>query len=56
MEQYRRSKPARALTKLVIVQMVANEYALGDIKNPLDFQVVGFDTAAPKLIADFLAH
>ena len=39
--------------KLVVVAMVANEFTIAD---PLDagmLDVVGFDSAAPALIADF---
>lgn len=54
MEAYRRAKNPDA--KLVIVNLVANAYALGDPQNPRDLLVVGCDTAAPKVIADFIRH
>ena len=39
--------------KLVVVAMVANEYTVADPQDAGMLDVVGFDSAAPALIADF---
>ena len=39
--------------KLVVVAMVANEYSIADPEDAGMLDVVGFDSAAPALIADF---
>ena len=40
--------------KLVIVGMIANEFTIADPNDAGTLDVVGFDTAAPAVIADFL--
>ena len=40
--------------KLVVVGMVANQFSLADPNDPGMLDVVGFDTATPAVIADFL--
>ena len=39
--------------KLVVVAMVANEFTIADPQDAGMMDVVGFDSAAPALIADF---
>lgn len=41
--------------KLIVVGMVANEFSIADPNDPGMLDVVGFDTAAPNVIADFSA-
>ncbi len=62
---YGKIHPAQALqhyrgqsgiaAKLVVVGMVANRFTLADPKDAGMLDVVGFDTATPRLIADFAA-
>lgn len=40
--------------KLVVVGMTANEFTIADPSDPGMLDVVGFDTAAPAVIADFI--
>lgn len=42
--------------KLVVCAMVANKYTVGDPDDPDTLDVVGFDTATPNLITDFVAE
>ncbi len=53
LEAYRQHKGRDA--KLVVVGMVANEFSIADPDDPGMLDVVGFDSAAPALIADFSA-
>lgn len=41
--------------KLVVVGMVSNGFSVADPEDGGMVDVVGFDTAAPRLIADFIA-
>ncbi len=41
-------------TKLIVVGMVSNEFTIADPKDPGQLDVVGFDTSAPSVIADFV--
>jgi len=41
--------------KLVVVGMVANEFSIADPNDAGMLDVVGFDTATPQLISDFVA-
>ena len=41
-------------TKLVVIGMTATNFTIADPKNRLMMDVVGFDTAAPSVIADFV--
>jgi hypothetical protein len=41
--------------RLICVGMTATEYSIADGRDPLCMNVVGFDSAAPRLIADFAA-
>jgi len=49
--EYRRASGMDA--RLVTVGMVANSFSIADPNDPLQLDVVGFDTATPQLIADF---
>ncbi len=40
--------------KLVVVGLVSNGFSIADPEDPGMLDVVGFDTAAPALIADFI--
>ena len=40
--------------KLVVVGMVSNQFSIADPNDPGMLDVVGFDTATPAVIADFL--
>jgi 60 kDa SS-A/Ro ribonucleoprotein len=42
--------------KLVVVAMTANGHTIGDPKDAGVMNVVGFDTATPQLIADFVVN
>lgn len=42
-------------TKLIVVAMVANGMTVADGKDPLNLQVVGFDTNTPQLISNFIS-
>ena len=41
--------------RLTVVGMVSNGFTIADPNDPGMLDVVGFDTAAPQLIADFAA-
>ncbi len=43
--------PARS----VVVGMVSNQFSIADPNDPGMLDVVGFDTAAPAVIADFIS-
>jgi 60 kDa SS-A/Ro ribonucleoprotein len=49
--EYRRASGIDA--RLVTVAMVSNGFSIADPNDPLQLDVVGFDTATPQLIADF---
>ncbi len=49
---YRRQSGIAA--NLVVVGMVANRFTIADPRDPRMLDVVGFDTATPNLIADFI--
>lgn len=51
LEQYRQAMGRDA--KLVVAGMVANRFSIADPRDPGMLDVVGFDTAAPKVMADF---
>jgi 60 kDa SS-A/Ro ribonucleoprotein len=51
MKRYRRELNPKA--KLIAVAVTADEYSIADPKDPGMLDVVGFDTAAPSLMADF---
>ena len=40
--------------RLVVVGMVANRFSIADPADPGMLDVVGFDTATPQLISDFV--
>ena len=42
--------------KLVVVGMVANVFSIADPQDAGMLDVVGFDTAVPSLIHDFVTH
>lgn len=50
-----RKRSGRA-SKLVVVGLVANQFTVAKPNDPSMLDVVGFDTAAPQVIADFAAH
>jgi 60 kDa SS-A/Ro ribonucleoprotein len=43
-------------TKLVVVGMTATEFTIADPNDGGSLDVVGFDTAAPQLISDFIGR
>jgi 60 kDa SS-A/Ro ribonucleoprotein len=51
LEQYRRQSGINA--KLIVVGMTSTGFSIGDPDDPGTLNVVGFDTAAPGVIADF---
>jgi len=51
LERYRQAMGRDA--KLVVVGMVANQFTIADPGDPGMLDVVGFDTAAPRIMADF---
>jgi 60 kDa SS-A/Ro ribonucleoprotein len=51
LKQYRQKTGIRS--RLVVCGMVANDFSIADPNDPGMLDVVGFDTAAPQLIADF---
>lgn len=53
LDQFRR-KTANADAKLISVGMTADQFSVADPKDPLQMDIVGFDTAAPSLISDFV--
>jgi 60 kDa SS-A/Ro ribonucleoprotein len=53
LRQYRQQTGIDA--KLVVVGMAATEFTIADPSDPGMLDVVGFDTAAPGLIGDFVA-
>ena len=53
LEQYRRKMDIPA--KLVVVGMASNEFSIADPNDGGMMDVVGFDTAAPMVIGDFIA-
>lgn len=52
MEQYRRVMGIDA--KLIVVAMAANRFTIGNPTDPLTLTVVGFDTAVPQVIQEFI--
>jgi len=53
LQEYRR-KMGRPHAKMVCVGMVANRSSIADPTDPGTLDVVGFDAAAPRLMADFI--
>ena len=53
LQEYRRQKNIPA--KLIVVGMVANQFTIADPQDGGMLDVVGFDTATPQVIADFIA-
>lgn len=51
LKQYRDKMGINA--KLIAVGMTASSYTVGDTKDPRSLNVVGFDAAAPSVMADF---
>ena len=51
LRQYRRATGIAA--KLVVVGMVSNGFTIADPADAGMLDVVGFDTATPRLVADF---
>jgi 60 kDa SS-A/Ro ribonucleoprotein len=51
LEMYRNKTGRKA--KLIVVGMVANEFSIADPEDPGMLDVVGFDAAAPAVMADF---
>ena len=54
LRQYRQKMGIPA--KLVVVAMVANEFSIADPNDAGMMDVVGFDTAVPQLLADFVTE
>ena len=52
LEQYRRTTGIAA--KLVVVGMTATQFSIANPDDPGMLDVVGFDTAAPAVMADFI--
>ncbi len=52
LKQYRRATGIDA--KLIVVSMVANDFTIADPNDPGMLDVIGFDSAAPALITDFI--
>jgi 60 kDa SS-A/Ro ribonucleoprotein len=52
-QKYRRKLGVPA--KLIVVAMAANRWTIGEVEDAGVLNVVGFDTATPQLIADFVA-
>ena len=52
LQKYRRVMGIPA--KLIVVGMVSNSFSIADPKDGGMLDVVGFDTAAPNLMADFI--
>ena len=52
LRQYREKTGIPA--KLIVVGMVANEFSIADPNDTGMFDVVGFDTATPNLMSDFI--
>ena len=52
LDEYRRTINPQA--KLVVLAAAANRGSVADPKDPLSFGVSGFDSAAPRLIMDFI--
>lgn len=52
LEMYRRETGISA--KLVAVGMTATDYSVADPNDPASMNVVGFDSAAPSIMADFI--
>lgn len=52
LKQYRKAREVQA--KSIVVGMVANDFSIADPNDGGMMDVVGFDTAAPQLIADFI--
>jgi 60 kDa SS-A/Ro ribonucleoprotein len=41
--------------RLIVVGMVSNGFSIADPNDPLMMDVIGFDTEAPKAMANFIA-
>ena len=54
LRQYRRKMNIPA--KLIVVGMVSNEFSIADPDDAGMLDIVGFDSAAPELIADFTSQ
>jgi 60 kDa SS-A/Ro ribonucleoprotein len=54
LEEYRRKMDIPA--KLVVVGLASNEFSIADPTDGGMMDVVGFDTAAPAIIGDFIAN
>lgn len=54
LESYRASTGIAA--KLVVVAMVSNGFTIANPNDPNALDVVGFDSAVPKLITDFVGN
>ncbi len=52
LQDYRRASGIDA--RLVVVGMVSNGFSIGDPADPGMLDVVGFDTATPQMISDFV--
>jgi 60 kDa SS-A/Ro ribonucleoprotein len=52
-QEYRRKLGVPA--KLIVVAMAANRWTIGEAEDAGVLNVIGFDTATPQLIADFVA-
>jgi 60 kDa SS-A/Ro ribonucleoprotein len=53
LEAYRKAMGIQA--RLIVVGMEGNEFTIADPSDPLMLDVVGFDSAAPRIMADFSA-
>ncbi|MEM9378905.1 MAG: hypothetical protein AAGB93_03070 [Planctomycetota bacterium] len=53
LERYRRALGIDA--RLVVVAMTGTEFSIADPEDPRTLDVVGFDTATPRVLADFVA-
>lgn len=54
LDEYRQKMGIDA--KLIVVGMVSNGFSIADPEDPRQMDVVGFDTTAPSVIADFVRH
>lgn len=52
LEEYREKMGINA--KLIVVGMVGNDFSIADPTDPGQLDIVGFDTAAPSIMADFV--
>ena len=54
LRQYR-AKQGKANAKLAVVAMIANWYSIADPNDAGTIDLVGFDSATPQLLAEFIA-